>query len=57
MPKFIASGSHEHKGTKYRFMVMDRFGKDLQKLLDRNNKIFPIKTVYTLGKLVVSIQS
>lgn len=55
MPKFIASGSHEHKGTKYRFMVMERFGEDLQKLLDRNNKVFPLKTVYALGRVILDI--
>ncbi|KAF8764884.1 serine/threonine-protein kinase VRK1-like isoform X2 [Argiope bruennichi] len=55
MPKFIGSGSHEHRGIKYRFMVMERFGEDLQKLLDRNNKVFPLKTVYTLGKMVLDI--
>lgn len=55
MPKFIGSGSHEHKGIKYRFMVMERFGEDLQKLLDKNNKVFPLKTVYTLGKLILDI--
>lgn len=55
MPKFIGSGSHEHRSTKYRFMVMDRFGEDLQKLLDRNNKVFSIKTVYSLGKLILNI--
>ncbi|KAG8191253.1 hypothetical protein JTE90_003265 [Oedothorax gibbosus] len=55
MPKFIGSGSYEHKGVKYRFMVMERFNEDLQKLLDRNNKVFPLKTVYTIGKLVLDI--
>lgn len=55
MPKFIASGSHIHKGMKYRFMVLERFGEDLQKLLDRNNKMFPVKTVYTLGKIILDI--
>ncbi|XP_035231751.1 serine/threonine-protein kinase VRK1-like [Stegodyphus dumicola] len=55
MPKFIASGSHEYRSVKYRFMVMERFGEDLQKLLDKNNKKFPLKTVYTLGKLILDI--
>ncbi|XP_054712080.1 serine/threonine-protein kinase VRK1-like isoform X2 [Uloborus diversus] len=55
MPKFIGSGSHEYKDIKYRFMVMERFGEDLQKLLDKNNKTFPLKTVFTVGKLILDI--
>ncbi|KAI4502142.1 hypothetical protein M0802_002824 [Mischocyttarus mexicanus] len=31
MPNYIASGSHEHKNVKYRFLVMDRYGTDLWK--------------------------
>ena len=30
MPVYRGSGSHKFKGEKYRFLVMDRFGKDLQ---------------------------
>lgn len=55
MPQFISSGSHEIKGTKYRFMVMERFGEDLQKVLERNNKLFPIKTVFSLGIKILDI--
>lgn len=50
-------GSFEHNGSKYRFMVIERFGKDLQKLLEENNKIFPIKTVCLIGLSVVSFTS
>lgn len=31
IPKYITSGSHEFKGVKYRFMVMQRFGTDIEK--------------------------
>ncbi|XP_076360569.1 serine/threonine-protein kinase VRK1-like isoform X1 [Tachypleus tridentatus] len=55
MPRFIGSGSHEYHGIKYRFMVMERFGEDLQKILDRSNKMFPEKTVYTLGIRILDI--
>ncbi|XP_022248519.1 serine/threonine-protein kinase VRK1-like isoform X2 [Limulus polyphemus] len=54
MPRFIGSGSHEYHGVKYRFMVMERFGEDLQKLLNRN-KLFPEKTVFTLGIRILDI--
>lgn len=55
MPKFIGSGSHEHKGQKYRFMVMERFGSDLQQLLDSCGNRFPLKTVLTLGIQILDI--
>ncbi|XP_067136447.1 serine/threonine-protein kinase VRK1-like isoform X1 [Centruroides vittatus] len=55
MPQFISSGSHEIKGVKYRFMVMERFGEDLQKVLERNNKLFPVKTVFSLGIKIIDI--
>lgn len=53
MPRFRGSGSHELGGVKYRFMVMDRFGEDLQKVLDRNGKTLPLKTAFSLGMRVV----
>ena len=38
MPVYRGSGSHTFKGTKYRFLVMDRFGKDLQaRINDEDN--------------------
>ncbi|XP_076058011.1 serine/threonine-protein kinase VRK1-like isoform X2 [Oratosquilla oratoria] len=49
MPKYFGSGSHEYKGNKYRFMVMERFGLDLQKILERHNKRLSFKTVYHVG--------
>ena len=53
MPKYIASGSHQ-KGIRYRFMVMERFGTDLQKLFEANGKKFPTKTVYQMAIRLVS---
>lgn len=47
-------GSFEHNSSKYRFLVIERFGKDLQKLLEENNRIFPVKTVCLIGLSVVS---
>ncbi|XP_023931169.1 serine/threonine-protein kinase VRK1 isoform X3 [Lingula anatina] len=49
VPKFIAMGSSEKNGTKYRFMIMERFGEDLQKKFERNGKRFPTEAVYRLG--------
>lgn len=55
MPKFIAFGSHELNGTKYRFLVMQRFGDDLQKKFLLNKKKFSLKTVLTLGIKLMDI--
>lgn len=54
MPKYHGSGSFEHKNNKYRFMVMDRFGLDLQKILEQHSKRLSFKTVYQIGIQIVS---
>lgn len=41
----------------YRFMIMDRFGRDLQKMYEENAKQFPHKTVLQLGLRVVSLKN
>lgn len=53
IPKYINSGLYEHAGVKYRFMVMQRFGSDLQNLFESNGKQFSIKTVLQLGLRIV----
>lgn len=57
MPPFIANGIHERVGTetKYRFLVMNRFGDDLQKKLNESNNTFDIKTAYTIACKVIDI--
>ena len=53
VPKFIASGSHEHAGTKFRFMVMERFGEDIEKKFCSAGRRFSLSTVcYLALKLV-----
>ncbi|XP_035207280.1 serine/threonine-protein kinase VRK1-like isoform X2 [Stegodyphus dumicola] len=46
-------GSFEFNNSKYRFMVLERFDKDLQQLLNDNGKTFPVKTVCLIGLSVV----
>lgn len=36
VPKLVANGSHVKNGQTYRFLVMDRFGSDLQRILDNS---------------------
>jgi len=45
IPKLVANGSHVKKNQVYRFLVMERFGTDLQRIIDNSegNK-FTIKT-------------
>lgn len=65
MPRYIASGIHERKAAhkpkgstdkaKYRFLVIQRFGDDLQKKLEELNSTFDLKTTYTIAKKVIDI--
>nr|XP_023681138.1 serine/threonine-protein kinase VRK1 isoform X2 [Paramormyrops kingsleyae] len=55
VPRYWGSGLHQ-KGTKrYRFMVMDRFGMDLQKIFEERGKKFPRKLVLQLGLRLIDI--
>ncbi|CAL9687115.1 unnamed protein product [Knipowitschia caucasica] len=49
VPKYWGSGLHEKGGRKYRFMVIDRLGTDLQKKFEECGKRFPRKLVLQLG--------
>ena len=55
IPRYLGSGSHEYNGQKYRFVVMDRYGKDLWSLFLENKRIFPYVTVLRIALQVVSI--
>ena len=55
MPKYIGSGSHEYKNTKYRFVVMDRYGTDLWKLFEGNSRSFPEHTVYKIALQIINV--
>lgn len=49
VPKFIAHGAHEYDGSRYRFMIMERFGTDLQKVFEDNGKSFTRTAVCLLA--------
>ncbi|XP_036398471.1 serine/threonine-protein kinase VRK1 [Megalops cyprinoides] len=55
VPMYWGSGLHEKAGKRYRFMVMDRFGTDLQKIFEENGKRFPRKLVLQLGLRLLDI--
>uniref|UniRef100_A0A8D0C1H8 Serine/threonine-protein kinase VRK1 n=1 Tax=Salvator merianae TaxID=96440 RepID=A0A8D0C1H8_SALMN len=55
VPKYWGSGLHQKNGKSYRFMVMDRFGKDLQKIFEERGKCFSRKTVLQLGLRILDV--
>jgi len=55
VPRFIATGQHLHDGAQNRFLVMERFGSDLQKLFEQSGRRFPASTVFLLGLKLVSL--
>ena len=55
MPRFMGSGSHDYGGEKYRFMVMQRFGTDIQKLFDAASRHFPLNTVLNLALRIIDV--
>ncbi|KAK1171267.1 serine/threonine-protein kinase VRK1-like isoform X1 [Acipenser oxyrinchus oxyrinchus] len=55
IPCYWGSGLAEFQGKRYRFMVMDRLGCDLQKLFEENGKKFKWKTVLQLGVQMLDV--
>lgn len=53
--KGSAAASGSGSLTKYRFLVMQRFGDDLQKMLLQVNQTFDLKTTYTICRKVIDI--
>lgn len=49
IPPYWGSGFTDYKGKRYRFMVMDRLGTDLQHLLEMFENRFPKTTVMQIG--------
>lgn len=52
---FLGSGSFDHNSTKLRFLVMERYGKDVEELFLGSGRRFDVSTVLMLGLRVVSI--
>ena len=55
MPSLRGHGSHVYKGEKYRFLIMDRYGKDLQKIFQTGKKLFTDKVSYNLALKVIDV--
>lgn len=55
IPTYWGSGLAENNGTRYRFMVMDRLGTDLQKVFVENGGHLRKPTVLQLGVLMLDV--
>lgn len=55
MPCLRGSGSHTHNGAKYRFLLMDRYGKDLQKIFLTGKKLFSERVTYNLVLKIIDV--
>lgn len=49
MPVLRGSGNHLFKGDKYRFLVMDRYSKDIDKFFQGGKQVFSEKTAFILA--------
>ncbi|XP_066535451.1 serine/threonine-protein kinase VRK2 [Hoplias malabaricus] len=55
IPTYWGSGLLEYNGIRYRFMVMDRLGTDLQKVIVENGGQLRKQTVLQLGCLMLDV--
>ena len=55
MPSYRGSGSHHYHDEKYRFLVMDRFGNDLQKIFQTGKKLFTSKVSFNLALKILDV--
>lgn len=54
MPHYVTSGSHTHNGSKCRFLILPRYEKDLETVLQTKKK-FNLKTVLTVSMQIIDI--
>ena len=55
MPCYRGSGSHVYRDEKYRFLIMDRFGNDLQKIFQSGKKLFSSKVSFNLALKILDV--
>ncbi|XP_063224512.1 serine/threonine-protein kinase VRK1 [Bacillus rossius redtenbacheri] len=54
VPEFHGHGSHEFNGTKYRFIVIDRLGRNVHAIFKQSKKLSPVAG-FQLGVQIVNI--
>ncbi|KAF2886761.1 hypothetical protein ILUMI_19412 [Ignelater luminosus] len=55
IPHYVASGSHNAGEKKYRFLIIPRFDKDLDEILEANECKFNLKTVLTIALQIIDV--
>lgn len=55
MPHYISSGSYATTAGKYRFLILPRYGMDLDSIFKMKNKRFSAKTVLTVSIQILDI--
>ncbi|CAG4982121.1 unnamed protein product [Colias eurytheme] len=55
MPSYYGNGSHNFKGEKYRYLVLERYGKDLWTLFKDSGRSFPPTTVFQIGLQMLDV--
>ncbi|XP_046402222.1 nucleosomal histone kinase 1 [Ischnura elegans] len=55
VPRLHGKGSHMVDGEKYRFLVIDRFGRDLWSIFEENSRHFPTSTVFKIALQIVDV--
>ncbi|XP_053610909.1 serine/threonine-protein kinase VRK1-like [Plodia interpunctella] len=55
MPTYHGNGSHVYKGEKYRYLVLERYGKDVWSLFKDCGRQFPPATVFQLGLQMLDV--
>ncbi|XP_028171803.1 serine/threonine-protein kinase VRK1-like [Ostrinia furnacalis] len=55
MPSYYGNGSHEYKGEKYRYLVLERYGKDVWSIFKESGRSFPPATVFLLGLQMLEV--
>jgi hypothetical protein len=55
VPRYISSGAHTRGKETFRFMVMERFGSDVQKIFEKAGKKFSRHTVCALALRLVNM--
>uniref|UniRef100_A0A1B6CHP2 non-specific serine/threonine protein kinase n=1 Tax=Clastoptera arizonana TaxID=38151 RepID=A0A1B6CHP2_9HEMI len=53
MPYYVGSGSHYYNGERYRFLVLPRYGQDIQKMFLQQGRRFHVKTAFTLASYIM----
>lgn len=55
MPLYFGRGTHEYKGVTYRYLVLEKYGKDVWSLFTNSGKSFQPTIVFQLGLQMLDV--